>query len=137
MQFFCRSKKQLDVMLSAPPDSITKFGFDVKIKSIQEEESAIRCVGSLISCCNPNWEVIASILETSYDVLSPLNQRSDFILKSPRKNGLFAVTTPMFNSKLLANDSKSSCEWFGERYKETNLHSLPPIIISKLMHSFR
>ena len=68
----------------------------------------------------------------------PLNERFDVILKSPRitvKKGLFAVTVSMFNSKLLANDSKSSCDWFGERYKETNLHSLPPIIISKLMHS--
>ena len=107
---------------------------------MQEEESATKCAGSLISRCNPNWEVIASILEPSYDVLSPLNQRSDFILKSPRtkvKKGLFAVTASMFNSKLLANDSKSSCDWFGEQYKETNLHSLPPIIISKLMHSYR
>ena len=72
----------------------TKFGCDVNIKSIQEEEFATRRVGSL-SSCNPNWEVIASILEPSYDVLSPLNQRLDLILKSPRttvKKGLFAVT---------------------------------------------
>ena len=111
-------KKIVGCNVECTPDSITKFGFDVKIKSIQEEESATRCVGSLISCCNPNWEVIASILESSYDVSSPLNQRLDFILKSPRtmvKNGLFAVTAPMFNSKLLiqnhlvnglANDTK-------------------------------
>ena len=73
-------------------------------------------------------------MEPSYDVLSPLNQRLDLILKSPRtivKKVLFAVTASMFNSKLLANDLKSSCDWFGERYKETNQHSLPPIIISK------
>ena len=98
------------------PDSITKFGCDINIKSIQEEESATRCVGSLISCCNPNWEAIASILEPSYDVLSPLNQRLVLILKSPRttvKKELLAVTASMFNSKLLANDSKSSCDWFG------------------------
>ena len=89
---------------------------------------------------NPNWEVIASILEPSYDVLSPLNQRLDLILKSPRtivKKVLFAVTASMFNSKLLANDSKSSCDWFGEQHKETNQHSLPPIIISNLMHTCR
>ena len=59
------------------------------------------------------------------------------ILKSPRttvKKGLLTATASMFNSKLLGNDSKSSCDWFGEQYKETNLHSLPPITISKLMH---
>ena len=115
---------------------LTKFGCDVNIKSIQERESATTCVGSLIGCCNPNWEVTESILEPSYDVLSPLNKRFDLI--SPRTTGkkrLFAVTASMFNSKLFANDSKSSCDWFGEQYKELNLHSLPPIIISKLMHS--
>ena len=62
------------------PDFIIKFGCDVNFKSVKEEESATRCVGSLISCCNPNWEVIASILEPPYDLLSTLNQRLDFIL---------------------------------------------------------
>ena len=112
-------------------DSTTKLSCDVKIKSIQEEESATRCVGSLISCNNPNWEVIASILEPSFDVLSPLNQRLDLILKSPRttvKKWLFAVTASMLNLKLLANYSKLSCDWFGERYKETNMHSLRPTL---------
>ena len=55
------------------PDSITMFGTDVNVKLIQEKESPTRCVGSLISCCNPNWEVIASIFKPSYDALSPLN----------------------------------------------------------------
>ena len=99
---------------------------------IQEEKSAPRCVGSFISCCNPNCQVIASILEPSYDILSPLNQRFDLILNSPRttvKKGLFAVTVSKFNSKLFADDSKSSCDWFGERYKEKNLRSLPPVIM--------
>ena len=100
------------------PDSITKFGCDVKIKSIQEEESATKCVSLLVSCCNANWEVIASILEPSYDILSPLNQRLNFLLKSTVKKGLFAVTASMFNSKLLANDSKLSFDCFGERYKK-------------------
>ena len=52
----------LDVIKSATPDSITKFGCKVNIKSIQDEESPIICVGSLIICCNPNIEVIPSIL---------------------------------------------------------------------------
>ena len=47
-----------------------KFGCDVNIKSMQEEKSATRCIGSLISC-NPNLGVIKSILEPSYDILLP------------------------------------------------------------------
>ena len=62
------------------PDSITKFGCEVKIKSIQEDEFLVWCVGSLISCCSLNWEVMPSIFEPSYDVLSLLHQRFDLTL---------------------------------------------------------
>ena len=118
------------------PDSIIKFGYDVNIKLIQKRGICSKVCR--LSCCNSNCEVIALILEPSYDVLSPLNQRFDLMLKSlweSVKKGLFAVTASVFNSRLLVNDSKSSCDWFGERYKETIQHSLSPIIISKLMES--
>ena len=85
---------------------------------MQEEESPIMCVDSLIICCNPNVEVIPSILEPSYVVLWPLNQRFDLALKSLRitvEKVLWAVAVSIFNSKLLANDSKSSCDWLSER----------------------
>ena len=88
-------------MKSAPPDSVTKFGCEVFIKSMQEEESPIICAGSLIICCNPNAEVIPSILEPSYVALSPLNQRFDLALNSPRttfKEILLAVALSIFNS---------------------------------------
>ena len=68
-------------------------------------------LGSLIICCNPNWEVTPSILEPSYAVTSLLSQRLDFTLKSPRmtvRKGLFTITKPRLYSKLLINDSKSS-----------------------------
>ena len=55
---------------------------------MQEEESTIMCVDSLIICCNPNVEVIPSILEPSYIVLSLLNQRFDLALNSPRSKKL-------------------------------------------------
>ena len=42
------------------------------------------CVGSLIICRNPNWEVTPSILEPSYVVMLLLYQRLDFALKLPR-----------------------------------------------------
>ena len=102
---------------------------------MQDEESLLICVGSLIICCNPNIEVIPSLLEPLYVVLLPLNQRFDFALKSPRAIVIWAVAVSVFNSKLFTNDSKSSCDWLGERYKDTDLHNLPPILISKLMHS--
>ena len=51
---------------------------------MQEEQAPIIYVGSLIICCNPNVEVIPSILELSYVVLSPLNERFDLALKSQR-----------------------------------------------------
>ena len=68
-------------------------------------------VGSLIICCNPNVEVIPSILEPSYVVLSSLNQRFDLALKSPittDKIVLWAVAVSIFNSNAigLANDIK-------------------------------
>ena len=52
----------LDVIKNATPGSITKFGCEVNIKSMQDKESPIICVGSLIICCNQNVEVIPSIL---------------------------------------------------------------------------
>ena len=87
---------------------------------MQEEESPIICVGSLIICCNPNVEVIPSILEPSYVVLLPLNQTFDLALKSPRttiKKVLLAVLcqyliqncSQMIQNRLaigLANDVK-------------------------------
>ena len=68
---------------------------------MQEEESPIICVGSLIISCNSNAEVIPSILEPSYDALSPLNQRFDLALNSPRttfKKILLAVAVSIINS---------------------------------------
>ena len=50
---------------------------------MQEEESTIICVGSLIICCNANIEVIPSILEPPFVFLS-VSQRFDLALKSPR-----------------------------------------------------
>ena len=58
----------LDAMMSAPPESISKSSCDVNNKLIHEEKSSARCATVLINCCNPYWEVIASILQRSYDV---------------------------------------------------------------------
>ena len=75
------------------PDSIIKFGCDVKIRSIHEEEVSDMCVGSLIIRCNPNWCVTFSVASPSKLVLSWQKQLLDLALKSPiatTKNGSFA-----------------------------------------------
>ena len=81
------------------------------MKPMQEDKFLIWCFGSLISCYNPNWEVMPSIFEASYDVLSLLHQRLDLALKSPRKTvkkGLFAKIVSRFSSKFFRNVSNSS-----------------------------
>ena len=65
MQFGCNEE--------CTPESITEFGCEVNIKSMQEEESPIKCVSSLIICCNPNVEIILPIVGPLYVVVSPLN----------------------------------------------------------------
>ena len=52
------------------PEFITKFGCDVKIKSIHDELLSKIWVGSLITCLNPHWEVKDSSFLPSKVVLS-------------------------------------------------------------------
>ena len=47
---------QLEWREELTPDSITKFGWDVKIRSIKELEFSSICVVSLINWCNPSCE---------------------------------------------------------------------------------
>ena len=63
--------------------TITNFGWEAKIRSIQDTDVSWMWVGSLIISCSPNWEVMASILESSKVVVSPVYQLIDFALKSP------------------------------------------------------
>ena len=51
---------------------------------MQEDEFLVSCVGSLVSCYSPNWEVMPSTFDPSIDVFSLLHQRFDLTLKSPR-----------------------------------------------------
>ena len=121
------------------PDSISKFDWVVKIRSTHDEKLQIKCVDSLIICCNPYWKVKPSLLEPSSVVILLLYQRLNFALKSPRmtaRKGLFTVTESKLYSRLLINNSKPSWLWLGERYNEIKLHSLSLIFISKLIHSW-
>ena len=64
------------------PDWTTIFGYDVKIKSIHEQEFCNKCVGSFINWYNLNWEVILSVVLPLKLVLSWLYQLQDLALKS-------------------------------------------------------
>ena len=78
-------------------------------------------VGSLIICFSPNWEVMASVLEPSKVVVSPVYQLLDFALKSPMatiKKGLVVITKVF---KIIFGS-----DWF-----------LSSNVISKVIHSLR
>ena len=57
------------------PDSGIKFGCEVDIRSIHEEEDSNICLGSLITWCKPNCDDL-----TSSVVMSFLHQLLDFAL---------------------------------------------------------
>ena len=119
------------------PDSITRRGWEVNIKSMQEEEFPKMWVGSVINYCRPNWEVTASNLEPSYVVSSCLYQFQDFVLKWPGttvRNGFWLLILSNENCKLSPNSPKESEDWLGDRYKEIKLHNFPPSKISKIKH---
>ena len=52
------------------PLSATKFGWSVKIRSMQDDEFGRRCVGSDINWCNPHDFVSDSSWAPSWDVIS-------------------------------------------------------------------
>ena len=77
---------------------------------------------------------MASVLEPSKVVVSPVYRLLDFALKSPMattKKGLVVETVSRVCSKLLQKFSKSSLDWFGDLYKETKLQILSQSFISK------
>ena len=127
------------------PEVITKFGWEEMIRSIQDTDFPWMRVGSLITCCSPNWQVTASVLERSKVVVSPVYKLLDFrwsyqwrqLKGLGIKNGLVAETTSRVSSKLLQKFLKPSSDWFGDMCKERNLQILSPSFISKVMHSLR
>ena len=99
-------------------DSITKFWWDLVIKSILQEDSVKIWVDSFIICCI--CVIKASLLAPSYDVSSCFYQFFYFTFKLPRisSKGLLLTTSSMINSRLSGNWSNISAGWIGHRYKE-------------------
>ena len=107
---------------------------------MHEEEFAVRRVVSLINCCKPNWDVIVSVFKHSWEFISLLYQLDVFALKSPKatiKNGFLLTIVSKVNSKLSANVPKLSRVWLDDFYKQKKPHNLPPILISKFIHSLK
>ena len=93
------------------PDSVIKFGCQVNIRSIHEEEDSNICVGSLITWCKPECDDIFSIALPSVVVMSFLHQLLDFALKSSRsttKKGLLCTAGSRFSSRFSLKDSNWS-----------------------------
>ena len=102
-QFWCND--------GCTPDSITKLGWEVQIRSIQEEDESKMCVGSLMIWLSPNYDVIYSILLPSKLVRLFAHQFVDFALKSPivtKTKGLFCARLSKFLSKFSQKRSKTS-----------------------------
>ena len=114
------------------PDSITRFGWEVKIKSIHKEEFPVRWVNSFINWCKPNWDVIASIFKPWLGAVSLLYQLVVFALKSPMatiKIEFLLVSVSKASSRLSAKVSKMSLVWLGDLYKKRKLHVFPLIFV--------
>ena len=113
------------------PGFITRVGWDVNIKSTQEDEFLVRCVGSL------NWKVKSTIPDSSYDVFLTFKLKVRLkikITKTAVKKGWFVKIVSRFSSKFFRKASKSSWDWLGERYKIMKLNNFSPILILKLMY---
>ena len=66
------------------PQSTTKLSWSVKMRTIQEEVFANRCVGWDINCCKPYEEMTTSDLVHSFVLISPFCQDINLPLKSPK-----------------------------------------------------
>ena len=93
------------------PESITKFGWLTKIRSMQLEECCKICVGSDINWFNPNKEVTFSSIVPSSVVVSLIDHDFDLALKSLSNTTIWGwqiVILFKSFSKLLIKDWNSS-----------------------------
>ena len=93
------------------PDSIIRFGCDVNIKSMQEEELFKIWVGSFMIWLKPKLAVKMSIFYPSIFVMLLAYHQFDFALKSPRTTTIYSFFNQpgsILNSKLSENFLNSS-----------------------------
>ena len=122
------------------PDLLINLGFDVKMRSIQDKESLVTCVGWLISWLYPAARVMMFISRPSILSLSNFHHFVDLALKSPviiEQTRLRSLIFDKNKSKSVQKLSNSSRPWLGDLYKHEKKHFSPPILISKNKHSFK
>ena len=113
---------------------LIKLGFDVKIRSIQDKESLVKCVGWLISWLYPAVRVMMFILCPSRFCLSNFHHFVDVALKSPVIIEQARHQSWIFDknkSKSVQKLSNSSQPWLGDLCKQEKEQFSPPIVISK------
>ena len=96
------------------PESTDRFGWSVKIKSIQVELLVCICVGSLINWGNPLEEVSENNFDHSVVLMSLSHHEEDLALKSPLitdKDGLCLLMSLKSFSKLDKNKLNSLLFW--------------------------
>ena len=126
-QFWCNE--------GCTPDSITKLGWELKIRSIQEEDESKMCVGSLIIWVNPNYDVIYLTLLPSKLVWSFAHQFVNIELKSPiatKREGLFRARLPKVLSKFSQKVLKTSWADLVICWEQQNYMSCPHSSIQTL-----
>ena len=92
------------------PDSITMFGWDVKIRSIREEEFGNICVGSLIIWSNLSCEVTFSVVYLQNLFCLYYTNLLNLALKSPiavNRKWFFCARNSSVISKISEKVSKS------------------------------
>ena len=99
------------------PEFTERFGWSVKIKSVQEKLLVFVCVGLFINWWNPFEEVRESNFEPSVVLMSLCHHKEDLALKSPviaDKGGLCLLMSLKSFSKLDKNKLNSLLFWVGE-----------------------
>ena len=120
------------------PLFITRFGWSVKMRSMQDDEFWRMCVGSDISWQKPHSELMDSICGPLLFVMLWTHQILDLALKSPCrivKAGSWFLILPKRFSRDKIKCSNSPGFWLGERYKVVTYPFFFPVTISHAKHA--
>ena len=124
----------------ANPESVTKYGWEVKIQSMREDDFFNMYLGSLINLCTPKWYVMVSTLLTSK--LFYLRDTNSLILRLglrwlPAKKDnfvqvrLWLIQSYQKKSQIGFDSDSVICT------KQQTYSALLPIITTKYIHSYK
>ena len=122
------------------PLFITRLGWSVKMRSMQDDEFWKMCVVYDVSWEKPYSELIDSVCVPSLFVMLWTHQLLDLALKLPSrivKAGSWFLILPKRFSRDKRKCSNLPWFWLGERYKVITYSFLFPMTISHAQHSGR